>query len=247
MHHIDVLEQLLTSEEISRAERIRIFLCTLVFLLVLYLGAGTLTQDFAEKLTLETWVDSLIPLSPAWIIIYIYMYFQTLSPFFVLKTRRSFARLLCGAGILYLVALPIWVLMPVVRPNSDIIVSDVWSYWLAVVYQVDPSTNCFPSMHVALSFYAAWYIFELDRLVGWILLFGALLIWYSTLALKQHWFVDGAVAILLVLIVESLMKRAIPWKEEEKLAQPRINHLYWLSSVIVGEGIFIVSYFLTTS
>lgn len=231
----------------SIKERWQVFVFTLTFLFILYLSVGYLTQEYSDTRTLETWVDPLVSLSPTWLVIYIYMYFQTISPFFVIKTRRSLARLLVGAGILYLLALPMWIFVPVVRPGGEILVQDVWTHWLAFVYQVDPATNCFPSMHVALSFYAAWYIFEFDRPMGWILSFGALLVWYSTLALKQHWFVDGAVAILLVLIVEYFMKRMIPWKEEEKIAQPRINHLYWLFGVVLGEGVFIAYYFWLNS
>lgn len=239
------MERFLTSEKLSLFERWKVFSLSLTSLFFLYLCVGHITQAFSNARTLETWIDPLVPLSPVWLVVYIYMYFQTISPFFVITTRRSFARLVLGASILYLLALPMWILMPVVRPDNELIIQDVWTYWLAFVYQVDPSTNCFPSMHVALSFYAAWYIFEFDRLVGWILSFGSLLIWYSTLALKQHWFVDGAVAILLVLLVEYLIRRFIPWTEEEKVIQPRANHLYWLLGVIFGEGVFIAYYFLT--
>ena len=237
------MNNFLSTEQLSVKERWQVFFFAVITLFILYISVGRLTEEFTHPQDLETWVDPLVPLSPIWLVIYIYMYFQTIAPFFVITTRRSFTRLLIGVAVLYTLALPIWIFFPVTRPGESVLVQDVWTHWLSIIYLVDPSTNCFPSMHVALSFYTAWYIVELDRLIGWVLFMGSFLIWYSTLALKQHWFVDGAVAILLVLAVEAILKRIIPWTEEEKKVQPRINHCYWFFGVIFGELLFIGYYF----
>ena len=238
------MRSLLDTSLVSVSERWKIFSGVALILFSVYLGIGhrTSSSSLLQDPSISTWIDRKIPLSPIWLIVYSYMYFQTAAPFFVLKRRRSIVRWLLGGGLLYLLAVPLWILYPIARPGAEITVVDAWSYWLTVVYRLDPATNCLPSMHVALAFYSAVYIYHLDKAIGVGLIIGSFFIWYSTLAVKQHWFVDGAVAILLALMVVFCLNRFIPWKEAERDRQARVNHFYWLGAVLLSYAFLFVSY-----
>ena len=110
------------------------------------------------------------------------------------------------------------------------------------MYEQDPATNCLPSMHVGLSFYSARTLFHQDKRMGLLIFCGIPFIWYSTLALKQHWFLDGALGIAMALLIERFMSWKVPWKEEEHQFLPRWNHLYWFVPAILIELACIIHY-----
>lgn len=184
---------------------------------------------------LPSFLDHAVPFSAPWIVLYAYMYPQTAAPLFSLQHKRTMHRWLLGILIVYCISTPIWLLYPVVRPENALDATNAFEFWVRVIYFLDPASNCFPSMHVALSLYGAWTVQSMDKKLGNLLLLGVLGIWYSTLALKQHWFVDGAVGIALVLVVDFFLCQKIPWLPEEKSHIPRKYHLYWFLPVVLVE------------
>ena len=199
-----------------------------------YLGVGWWTADAAYH-TLPIFIDEWVGFSPMWLLVYLYMYPQTACPLFSFVYHRSMIRWLLGGVIVYLAATLVWLMFPVVKPMMDLQPKGVLEYWIWVVYQLDPPTNCFPSMHVALSFYGALTTWKMDRKLGGWLLLGVLGIWYATMAIKQHWFVDGAFGIFLVLVADYFCCKKIPWLKEERQGLPRKQHLWWFLPTIFLE------------
>jgi membrane-associated phospholipid phosphatase len=157
------------------------------------------------KHVLPTAVDALVPLCPEATLAYLALFPLVLMPLFLASDRRVLARGALAYFLMLAVSVPIWILAPVTVPRSPVPVVDLFTWGLALTRWIDPPTNCFPSMHVAEAFCAALVTSRLDRAVGRVMLVGASLIWWSTLALDQHWFVDGAVGLLIAVGVERLV------------------------------------------
>ncbi len=209
----------------------------LVGLFGLYFIFGWLTEGKDSGIQPRVFMDDLIPFSTGWLTIYVYMYAQASAPFAVLTDRRLLERCVIGALLIYALALPIWYCFPVHRPEVQFAMNDYWTFWVSTVHELDPPTNCLPSMHVALSFFAAIHIFYVDRRFGLLLLFGVLLIWWSTVALRQHWFVDGGAGILLALLVDRIMFRIYPLPSAAFASSSRKWHLCWFGLVLLAFGL----------
>lgn len=174
----------------------------------IYGGIGHLTAgEAATARVLPLPIDAWVPLTPAATLAYLALYPQVLAPLFLAEDRR----LLLRGAVAYLLMIglsaPIWLLMPVTVPRTPVPVDDLFTWGLWITRAVDPPVNCFPSMHVAESFCAAFLVGRCDRRAGWPMLAVATLIWWSTMALDQHWFVDGAAGLLIAVLVDQLVFR----------------------------------------
>jgi len=203
------------------------------YLLIGYFTAG------GQTYTLVTWYDSLVPLAPAWVIPYIYMYISAAAPAFAVEDVRVLKRWALTVALMYLLAAPIWIFYPVAVPRTFHGGEDYFSYLLGLIQALDPPTNCFPSMHVAVATVAALVVRRVDRLVGTILLGSVFPIWYSTVAVGQHWIVDGAAGLALALVAYGVVYKINPLPVGAFGGVPRYAHLLWagvLFFALVGLG-----------
>ena len=83
---------------------------------------------------------------------------------------------------------------PVYLPQSNSIIQLA----MDMVAAGDMPTNCFPSMHVALTAICAWNLRRKSRLLYGSFAAWAILIFLSTMTTKQHYFVDilGGIGVL---------------------------------------------------
>ena len=58
-------------------------------------------------------------------------------------------------------------------------------------------------------------------------------IWYSTMALDQHWFVDGLVGMMLAVTVELLTHRWMKIPDEAQVAMDRRAHIAWIGPYVL--------------
>lgn len=212
--------------EASNGLRLAIFAGLVLLFWLVYGGIGTMQANGAELYTLETPLDSLFPMSPVWVLAYLFLFPQVLSPLAIVKNRRVLFRAVTAFTLMVAAGIPFWLFYPVTVPRDPIIVNDLWTFGLALTRMIDPPTNCFPSMHVAEAAFAALIVRRHDRLVGNVLIGTTLLIWYSTLALGQHWIVDGAMGLGMALIANALAFRGVAKEEFE--SRTRIWHLAWI-------------------
>jgi hypothetical protein len=65
-------------------------------------------------------------------------------------------------------------------------------------------------------------------------------IWYSTMALDQHWFLDGLVGVVIAVAVEWTTRRLMPVPTEAMVALDRRAHWGWVGPflAVVG-GVFV--------
>lgn len=167
-------------------------------------------EGSTEARQLPTLLDSMVPLSPPAVAVYLGIYALAVTPVCLVADRRVLLR---GAGAyatLLLAGVPFWVLWPVTVPREPLPVVDLWTWGVALMRFVDPPLNCFPSMHVGETVIATLLSWRLDRWVGLGVGVMAGLVWWSTLALDQHWFVDGLFGAGLAVAVDAVWFRLRP-------------------------------------
>lgn len=135
-------------------------------------------------------VDEIIPFVPGFVFVYLSTYFFWMMPYFLIENKKYFRKVVfVYLGVLffsYLVFLiyPVQMVRPTVRGEGFL---EGLVNWL---YGVDGGGyNCFPSIHVAISFLGGMACFRYDKKYWWLLVWGGLII-ISTLLVKQHYFLD---------------------------------------------------------
>ncbi len=139
-------------------------------------------------------IDHWITLQPAWIWFYISYYPLLIAAYFA-TTGLRVQRVYFGAmslsaivGFIVFLFFPTMILRELYPWHGDVSWS---SMMLAHIRGADVPVNCLPSMHVCMSFIAVSVISFVVRRVGRILIWmWFLAICYSTMATKQHYFVD---------------------------------------------------------
>lgn len=151
--------------------------------------------------TPELAVDRLLPLVPAWALVYGVLYaFLIALPVFVIQQEDLIRRTVWAYLTVWITAYIGFLLYPTVAPRPSVVPGDGFAAWgLRFLYDADPPYNCFPSLHVAHSFVSAFAASRVHRLLGFIATACASLVALSTLFTKQHYVVDlvGGIALAL--------------------------------------------------
>ena len=148
-----------------------------------------------------TWVDRWLAYVPAALPLYLSLWVYVSLPTAFLKTLPD---LLCHAayvGAVCLIGLVLFLVWPTAVPTSDI----GWaaSSSIPLLKGIDAAGNACPSLHVATAVYSALWLAVILREVGaplWLRWFNWLWcigIVYSTMAIRQHVFVDAAAGVML--------------------------------------------------
>ena len=218
---------------VSRLQRLGITLSFTAMLMSLYMIIGWFQPDGVRLHMVPTAVDDWVPFSLAWLPLYIFMMPMSWAPACTFVYWDDFRRWVVSAVLLYMPAVPLWYFWPVTVPREVVPVDDFWSFGLAVVRAVDPPVNCLPSMHVAVATLAGLVIRRVDHVVGRRILILMPLIWYSTMALDQHWFVDGLVGVVLAVIVEAITHKMMPRPERPQPYIGRAWHWVWMGTFLM--------------
>jgi len=218
---------------LTRRRRLVTLFLAYVVVATIYATVGRSTSAGVPH-AVPTLLDRLVPFDPPWVLIYALVFLQAIAPASTVSDRRVLDRTVLGYFSLYALAVPVWLSYPVAVPRPPIQIVDVWTYGVALTRFIDPPTNCLPSMHVALATFAALVVFRHDRLVGWLLALTAILIWYATVAVHQHWAVDGLVAALMALLVDRLIFGLRPLPADAFTPISRRWHLVWVLAYVAA-------------
>lgn len=184
--------------------------------------------------TVPTALDRLAPFQPAWVLVYAMVFLQALAPLSAITDARVLQRTLGAYVTLYGLAVPLWLFYPVVVPRDPVPITDVWTYGVGIVRYVDPPANCMPSMHVGLAVMAALVVWRHDRRAGAVLYGTAAAIWWSTVAIRQHWATDGLVAAILAILADRAWFELRPLPPTAFRALPRHWHGAWFGLYVLG-------------
>jgi len=220
-------------QSVSRFKRLGITLSFTTILMTLYMVIGWFPPDDNTLHTAPVIIDDWVPFSLMWLPLYLFMLPMSWAPACTFADWPDFWRWVVSAVVLYLPAAPIWYFWPVTVPREVVLVDDFWTFGLSVLRACDPPVNCLPSMHVAVATLAGLVIRRVDPVVGRRILCLMPFIWYSTMALDQHWFVDGLVGMLFAWMVEETTHRLMPRPVREQAFIDRRWHWVWMGAFVL--------------
>ena len=216
-----LVEKLFFKGRSSRTSEAFAYIAANLFLLlvVFYILLNTIMYDWTGALYtrgfhLNTALDNLIPFAPAWAIFYLYLFYPlsavTMAWFAFIEYKRGIA-LAFSLVLINLAADLVYIVFPV---TTDIyreallahpLVGNPFAAAMYGHYGSDPSFNCFPSLHAAVSvicFYA-WYRYacvkpnRITRAIAIGMLVVTVGVVLSTLFVKQHYVADEIAGIIL--------------------------------------------------
>jgi len=169
-----------------------------------YFGIGYLTDAIrAHDLALA--IDLALPFKAQWVWVYIWVIPAAVAPVFLVKSQRLYRRAILAYAITIASACLVFLIYPVsavgLRSQATLDIAQFSARMVAVLYQVDPSVNAFPSLHLALVMLAALAAWKASRIMGWMLGLSVPLVAIAVLLVKQHFILDAVSGIALALLI----------------------------------------------
>lgn len=186
-------------------------------------------QFFSPTIIPETIIDQLVVFNPHGSYFYIFAYIYPVLVFlrlYSLQQLKEISLFQIHFLTTALVANIFFFLFPttIISPTSNYSLQQLLeiSNWFSahgmyLIYNTDQLFNCFPSLHVATAFVAANGLKNEKiqiQIIGYII---AILIAYSTLQVKQHFFYDVLGGIVLSFLCIPLSQKLLQWIEKYKL------------------------------
>jgi membrane-associated phospholipid phosphatase len=159
----------------------------------------------------EIALDRALPLVAPWSIVYGSLFLAVLLPVFVVHQQELVRRTIAAYLAAWVVSLAVFLAWPTVAPRHAQLVGGGFAEWaLHAIWASDVRYNCFPSLHVAQSFLAAFACHRVHRGVGAAAFVWASLVGISTLYTKQHYFLDVIAGALLAGAAYGIFIRGFP-------------------------------------
>ena len=173
---------------------------TLTLMIPGYHVIAMVNRDGRELAMPALAIDRALPVEPAWMLAYGSIWLFAFLPVSIVRgaelTRRALHAFIAVVGVAY----ACFLLYPTVLPRPASVGEGFFAWTLALNYAADPPLNCFPSLHVAWGFVAAFACHRVHRGVGLAAFAWAGLIAISTLYTKQHYVVDVLAGIAIAAI-----------------------------------------------
>jgi membrane-associated phospholipid phosphatase len=172
--------------------------------LMMYKASNRINTDFH---TINMAIDDMIPFCKYFLIFYVsYYWFPELLLWLLSYVdKRKFYRLLISISIACLICNICFAIYQVKMIRPEVIGNDLFSVLMRVMYDIDKEAlNCFPSIHSLMGTAMIIGGFKTNKFPKWfgiscyILGIGCIL---STVFIKQHYFIDMVVGVLLMIVV----------------------------------------------
>jgi membrane-associated phospholipid phosphatase len=166
-------------------------------------------------------LDRLMPLQPAWSVVYLSLFLAVLLPVFVLHQQEIIRRTIFAFIFAWVLGFALFLAYPTVGPRPHAFAGEGFLSWMQMeIYAADAPYNCFPSLHVAQCFLAASALWCVHRGVGLVAGVWAFLVGLSTVYTKQHYVADVIGGMVLAAAAYALFLRrhprdAIPERERQ--------------------------------
>jgi membrane-associated phospholipid phosphatase len=192
-------------------ERVVATVFVVAFFVVGYFGVG-LTADPSRARELALPIDGSIPFVPWTVWIYLWVFPASFLPLFVVRCPALFRRTMIAYVVAIACSLVIFVVFPVtsVGLRVDPATLDVkrFSPWtVAVLYELDPPYNLFPSLHLSMAALAASAAWKADRRIGMLTAVGVALVGVSICTVKQHFVLDGLGGLAIAAAIHAIVLR----------------------------------------
>lgn len=168
---------------------------------IVYWGAQLIMKD-KKHYDLTSKLDRQVPFIKEWVVIYLVCYiFWVVNYILIAREGKEkwfrfafadiFSRIICGI---------IFIILPTTNIRPEVAGTDIFSYLMRFVYNADPASNLFPSIHCLVSWFCYVGIRRSKKIPLWYKIFScifAILVCLSTQFTKQHYLIDIAGGIIL--------------------------------------------------
>ena len=187
---------------------------------VTYYGTRLLS-DYLTHFSPELPIDSSIPFIPEFISIYILSYAQWVIGYIIVarESREVCYRVMGGAICAKLICLVIFLVYPTYMERPEVVGDGLWDWLVRFIYASDNSDHLFPSIHCLESWICFRSSLKITKLGSWYRIFSfvfAILVFASTVFVKQHCFIDifGGVAVAeLGILIWEVIRRILNKKK----------------------------------
>jgi len=135
-------------------------------------------------------IDRLIPFIGWTVWVYHTQLFFLLFGVWAIKQTTNISRTLYAMAMASASSFAVFFVYPTTLPRASMASDVLTGQAFAFLYAIDPATNCFPSLHVALAALAALGVAGESKRMGIVAMTWAALIGVSTLTTRQHYFID---------------------------------------------------------
>lgn len=166
--------------------------------LIMNFVAYNCTKIISNHLThynLSTTIDNKIPLLTVFVIFYISAYAEWIIGFILIarENRKICYKFLSAELIAKLLCLICFLIIPTTINRPEILGNGICNFLTKIIYMFDEPVNLFPSIHCLESwmcFRGALNLKKVPKCYKWIILVISLLVFASTVFIKQHVVID---------------------------------------------------------
>lgn len=168
---------------------------------IVYWGTQLLMKN-VHHYDLTTELDSRILFSKEWVVIYVGCYVFWIINYILIsrESKKEWYRFVCADIMAKIICGLFYVVLPTTNIRPLVPGNDFFSIMMRYVYQSDPPTNLFPSIHCLVSWFCFLGIRKSEKIPAWYKIFSyilAILVCISTQFTKQHILIDVVGAILI--------------------------------------------------
>ena len=185
---------------------------------LVYYATRLVTQRFTH-FDFSLPADAAIPFIPAFSVIYVLAYIQWAAGYIVIArdSRELCYRVISGEIISKLICMALFLLVPTTMTRAEIVSDGFFDSIVGYIYRLDAADNLFPSIHCLESwvcFRGAMQMKKTGPRYRYFSLLFSLLVFASTVLIKQHVAVDVIAGVLTAEIGQQIARRISPrrWK-----------------------------------
>ena len=238
------------AELFKRPQPVTLPMVALFSIVPAYLFIGEVFRATPTVYVPELALDRMLPLLPAWSLVYGSLLLAPLLPVFVIHQQELVGRTIKAFLMAWLTAYVVFLFYPTITSRPESVEGEGFAFAaLRRIYDSDTQYNCFPSLHVAQCFLAAFACSRVHRGVGIVAGVWASLVALSTLFTKQHYVLDvlGGIALAYaghVLALMSFPRDAVP-ERERRLAPALAAGAFAVYALLIAA--FWVAYTVATA
>jgi membrane-associated phospholipid phosphatase len=145
-------------------------------------------------------IDNFIPFTSWAIWIYHSQFVFLLLSIYIIKKPENLSHTFYAMAMACLLSFAIFIIYPTTIPRLVQTSDGLTAKAFQILYSIDSAANCFPSLHVSLACLSAIGVFHEKKRFSAFAILWACLIAFSTMATKQHYFVDVIAGLAIAII-----------------------------------------------
>ena len=179
-----------------------VLLALVIFNAVTYFGTRFVTTNMVHH-SMKLAIDDRIPFCSFFVVFYILAYVQWIIGYIIIarESKEHCYRYLFGELVAKLICLVVFILFPTTILRPEITGHGLWESLVRFIYEIDAPDNLFPSIHCLESWVCFRGAIHLKKMPKWyagLMFVSTVLVFASTVLIKQHVFIDMVGAVVAV-------------------------------------------------